>query len=120
MERLLRLFLLCTFFESTTLASESEFYDIVLHTTRSVLRANLEYALHVASLSSDQPPRDLKLLFVLNLDVKATCVLHCILVINLVIYAYVGGVILSRLKLRTWTKLLRVSVWEIEHVLSAK
>lgn len=114
------LLLLGTFFETTTFASKSEFDDVVLHATRRILCANFKNSLHVAPFSSDKPPRYLKLFFVLNLDIKATRILHCVSIIILVINALASVVILSWLKLRIRSKFLSIGVWEVENVLSLK
>lgn len=114
------LLLLGTFFETTTFASKSEFNDVVLHATRRILCANFKNSLHVAPFSSDKPPRNLKLFFVLNLDIKATRILHCVSIIILVINALASFVILSWLKLRIRSKFLSIGVWEVENVLSFK
>ena len=76
MQWFLRLLLLSSFLKATALASQSKFYDVVLHTTRRVFRTHLYNTLHVAPFRPDESPRYLEVLFVLDLNVKPASILH--------------------------------------------
>jgi len=104
-------------FKAASFASQSKLYYIVLYTTRRVFSANLNDALHVAALCSDESSRDLKVLFVLDLNVKATGILHRVQIVLLVLSALNRCAILIRFEVRTWSELWRVVAREAENVL---
>ena len=75
MERIVALLLAGTFFETTALASQSEF-DHVSRLWR-IAAAHLDDSLHIDTLGSDQSSGDLEILIVLDLNVKPTGVFDC-------------------------------------------
>lgn len=122
MERLFWLLLSCTLLKTATIAPESKLNNVILHTTRRVFSAHLDDALHVWTLGTDKPPRNLELFIILNLDVKAPCVLHCILVVFLLFIHIVGLRRWSWLKSRTgcWSELGWSLRWVRKDILSSE
>lgn len=75
MQRLPRLLLSWALFKPRTFASESQLDHVVCETLRRVLAADLDDALHVASLGTDEASGHLEVFLVLDLDFKTTSVL---------------------------------------------
>lgn len=110
MERLFRLLLVRSFFKARPLSAQPKFDHIIC--LRRILRANFYDSLHVATFGADQASCNLEFFFVVDLNIKATCVLHSSVV--LVIQSGARRVI----GLRRWHRvLLRRGV---EHILEVK
>ena len=76
MKRFFGLFLARALFESGTFAAEPKFDDIICHAAWCILGAYFDDALHVAPFGPDEPPSDLEIFFVFDLNVEAPRVLH--------------------------------------------
>ena len=93
MQRLFRLFLTWTLFEITTLASQPQLHNIVLHTPRRIFGTYLDNSFHVTAFSSNQTSGNLELLLVYYLDVESSSVLNRVGIFILTV------IVLSRLRL---------------------
>lgn len=78
---LFRLFLTGALFEPASFATQSKLDNIVGHTLRRIFGADFDDPLHVAPLGSDETSSDLEVLFVVDLNIKTTCILDCVAIL---------------------------------------
>lgn len=81
MQGLIALLLSRALLEARSFAPESEFDDLLLVIVAGALATDLNDSLHVASLCADEPPRNLKLLVIVNLNVEPAGILNVIILI---------------------------------------
>lgn len=80
MKRFVALFLPWSFLKAGTLTSEPELHNFLLIVIAGPLAAHLDDPLHVATLGSNEPPCNLEILVIVDLNVKSAGVLNIIII----------------------------------------
>lgn len=80
-QRFVALLLSRTLLEAAAFASQSQFYDLLLVIKARAFAADLNDALHVTALGSNEPPGNLELFVVVDLYVESTSILYVIILV---------------------------------------